>query len=203
MMKMLQLLFPLIQTQDPKLYDFLIESHVEPYVALPWMITWFAHHMDDFAQVTRLYDAFLSSHPLFSLYCSAALILHHSNRIMTSDCDFGTIHNLLASLPKDMDIERVLRTGQILFHHAPPDQLVKRVRRLQLSSKNSTLLQYPFKYQLEEQAPDQFLYDQSKSSVPLTRKIKSKRRQDTNYPSYWVAAALVTTLSWYIHSNSS
>lgn len=73
MMEILQLLFPLIQTQDPKLYNFLSQSQVEPYVALPWMITWFAHHIDDFAQVTRLYDAFLSSHPLFSLYCSAAV----------------------------------------------------------------------------------------------------------------------------------
>lgn len=104
-----------------------------------------------------------------------------------------------------MDIERVLRTARILFQTEPPDQLLKRVRRVGLSSKTCTLLQYPFEYQLEEQAPDQFLYDQSKSSVPLKRNIKSRTlRKETNYHSYcWAAAAVMTTLTWYIHSNSS
>ncbi|KAF4322445.1 hypothetical protein BBI17_002433 [Phytophthora kernoviae] len=49
------------------------QPSVEPFFALPWMITWFAHQLKRFQDVTRLYDVFLVSHPLFSLYVSAAV----------------------------------------------------------------------------------------------------------------------------------
>ena len=71
--QVIQLLFPLIRLEDSELDDWLHASTVEPYVILPWIITWFAHHLNTFSDVTRLYDAFLVSHPLFPLYCSAAV----------------------------------------------------------------------------------------------------------------------------------
>jgi hypothetical protein len=37
---------------------------VECFYALPWLITWFAHHFADLSAVSRLYDALLASHPL-------------------------------------------------------------------------------------------------------------------------------------------
>lgn len=72
-MEILCMLFQLTQTQSQQLYAFLSDSTVEPYVALPWLITWFAHHIDNFEHVARLYDVLLTSHPLLCLYLSAAV----------------------------------------------------------------------------------------------------------------------------------
>lgn len=46
---------------------------VEPYFAFAWFITWFAHHVGGLDDASRLFDVFLCSHPLFSLYVSGAV----------------------------------------------------------------------------------------------------------------------------------
>lgn len=92
-----RLLFPLLESQDEELYAKLQDAgvcpykatmlrcvantdvrmilldKVEPFFAMPWMITWFAHQLSRFQDVARLYDVFLVSHPLFCLYVSAAV----------------------------------------------------------------------------------------------------------------------------------
>jgi hypothetical protein len=47
---------------------------VEPYYAISWVLTWFAHDVDQWSTVTRLYDAFLAAHPMLCLYLAAALV---------------------------------------------------------------------------------------------------------------------------------
>lgn len=42
---------------------------------LPWLLTWFAHSIDDYATIVRLYDLFLASHFLMPVYFAAALVL--------------------------------------------------------------------------------------------------------------------------------
>lgn len=68
-----RLLFPLLDAADEELFQHIRESGVEPFFALPWMITWFAHQLRRFEDVARLFDVFLVSHPLFSLYVSAGV----------------------------------------------------------------------------------------------------------------------------------
>jgi hypothetical protein len=47
---------------------------VQPFYAISWVLTWFAHDVDQWATVTRLYDAFLAAHPMLCLYLAAALV---------------------------------------------------------------------------------------------------------------------------------
>ena len=42
-----------------------------PFFALSWFITWFAHNLQSLAQISRLFDLLLASHPLMPLYVSA------------------------------------------------------------------------------------------------------------------------------------
>ncbi|KAG7400575.1 hypothetical protein PHYBOEH_005098 [Phytophthora boehmeriae] len=49
-----RLLFPLLDAADEELFGHLQESGVEPFFALPWMITWFAHQLRRFKDVTRI-----------------------------------------------------------------------------------------------------------------------------------------------------
>ncbi len=73
MLRICDLLFTLLATQDPELVAFLQHSDLQPSVILPWLLTWFSHQIQYFTQITRLMDVFLSSHPIFALYVSAAV----------------------------------------------------------------------------------------------------------------------------------
>ncbi len=72
-----------IVMDDDQLVDFLLPllycncccSHqVEPYFALPWILTWFSHSLHDLDTISRLFDLFLVSHPLLPLYMAAAVM---------------------------------------------------------------------------------------------------------------------------------
>ena len=54
--------------------------------ALPWLLTWFAHSIDNCDTVIRLYDLFLASHCLMPVYFAAALILYRYDFVF---CDGG------------------------------------------------------------------------------------------------------------------
>lgn len=115
-MQATRLLFPLLRVEDSELHAYMCASSVrlcavampwrlttrlcsrvyvirmvhkvEPFFALPWMITWFAHQLSRFQDVTRLYDVLLVSHPLFCLYLSAAvrvLYMETAGAIETAD----------------------------------------------------------------------------------------------------------------------
>ena len=57
---------------------------VQPYFALPWVLTWFAHSVRQFDVVCSLYEAFLSAHPFYSLYVTAAV---GCRSLPALDCD--------------------------------------------------------------------------------------------------------------------
>ena len=42
-MAVTQLLLPLIRLHDPALWEHLTATQVQPFFALPWLLTWFAH----------------------------------------------------------------------------------------------------------------------------------------------------------------
>ncbi len=61
------MVFPLVSLRDRELGDFLSRSGVMSLVATPWLLTWFAHTVNEFAAVARLYDFFLASPPIMSV----------------------------------------------------------------------------------------------------------------------------------------
>jgi TBC1 domain family member 20 len=88
------------------------------------MITWFAHELTRLSDVARLFDVLLVSHPLFILYLSAAVVIEARHRVLNTECDFGTLHGLLAKLPQTMEIERVIARAAVIFHRYPPVDLL-------------------------------------------------------------------------------
>ena len=63
---------------DPELHEHIMESGIPPFFALSWFITWFAHNVPDLADISRIFDALIASHPLMPLYLSAAVMqVHH------------------------------------------------------------------------------------------------------------------------------
>lgn len=96
-------LMPLIAAFDAEVHSHLFDCDMEPFFALSWIITWFAHDVRDTAVVKRLFDFFLVSHPMMPIYMSVAMAIHPLNRveILGIDCDFACVHNALANLPKN------------------------------------------------------------------------------------------------------
>jgi hypothetical protein len=100
-------LFPLIAAFDPEVHSYLLYCDMEPFFAISWVITWFSHDIRDTELVKRLFDAFIVSHPLFSLYLAVAMILHPVNRmqVLTTECDFACVHQTLMNLPSNSCME--------------------------------------------------------------------------------------------------
>ena len=96
-------LFPLLSKLDIDVHNHLLDADMEPFFCLSWIITWFAHDVRDTDLVKRLFDVFLVSHPLFPVYMSLAMMVHPYNRsiILETDCDFASLHQCLASLPRN------------------------------------------------------------------------------------------------------
>jgi len=96
-------IFPLLQRFDRPLHDYLVEAALEPFFALSWILTWFSHDLKDTSTATRLFDAFLVSHPILPIYVSIAMVTHPINRrmICKTECDFAEIHRVMCSLPKN------------------------------------------------------------------------------------------------------
>mmetsp|Transcript_37188 Transcript_37188/g.90213 ORF Transcript_37188/g.90213 Transcript_37188/m.90213 type:complete len:986 (-) Transcript_37188:201-3158(-) len=96
-------LFPLLSKLDVDVHNHLLDADMEPFFCLSWIITWFAHDVRDTDLVKRLFDVFLVSHPLFPVYMSLAMMVHPYNRsiILQTDCDFASLHQCLASLPRN------------------------------------------------------------------------------------------------------
>lgn len=97
------IVMPLTAAFDSELHSHLMDCEMEPYFCLSWVITWFSHDVRDTALVKRLFDFFIVSHPMMSVYLSVAMMIHPLNRIeiLGTDCDFACVHNALADLPKN------------------------------------------------------------------------------------------------------
>lgn len=63
----LQLLYSILKAADSVLADHIMATGIEPFFAISWVITWFAHHVSP-DLVARLFDLFIASHPLMPVY---------------------------------------------------------------------------------------------------------------------------------------
>ncbi|EDQ92638.1 uncharacterized protein MONBRDRAFT_5351 [Monosiga brevicollis MX1] len=129
----LELLPVLLQHLDPELNNFIQRAGVEPTFAVSWLITWFAHDIDELPRVQRLFDFLLSCHPLGIVYLIAAVVDLHRESIMAPDemitgsaDDFPFVYKRLTTLGL-FDVERAIQTAHNLMHEVPVQQLYQQV----------------------------------------------------------------------------
>lgn len=151
----LRLLLILVQKEHRQLFAFLHRGlpDQEPFFAVSWLLTWFAHNIESPPELLRLFDFFLSSHPLMPLYFSTVLILTHAEEILQQPCDMPSIHQLVKNLYLRITadtVEGYLEFSRELFaKHRPYDLLAKRSVTAPLS-KDSLLLDFPYSWMNEE-----------------------------------------------------
>jgi len=123
---LLSLLFPLIEYEDPEVFDFLSKSQVQPIFALSWVLTWFSHNVEQFEDCCRLFDFFLASHPLMPLYYSVVLILSLRKDLLKTNCEYSAVHYFFQSFPQDTDVEKCIRKAHFLAKKIPPATLARK-----------------------------------------------------------------------------
>lgn len=129
--KPLRLIYPLIYATNRRLFIFLEYSQVGVHFAVSWTLTWFAHVVDDYKPLVRLYDFFLASHPMAPIYLSAALVLHKGDDLMlkcADDPDMALVHHFLSESSRGhLPVELLIKEATELFERCPPTKLINLV----------------------------------------------------------------------------
>ena len=128
----LRLLYPILKYEDEELYDYLKslnEPALEiPYFALSWYMTWFAHDVDTLDQGARLFDLFLSSHPLMPLYVAAQIIIGVREELLEfgpdqGDCVYSYLNKLKILGPGRPNVDDIAQRAVHLYKKIPPEAL--------------------------------------------------------------------------------
>lgn len=118
----LQLLRPLLRAADPVLYRHLPKN--QPSFALAGTITMFAHVIQDYNDITRLFDFFLARHAVMPVYMFAAIVLSKREELLEIEQeDEDILFVTLGRIPQPFDVEfHIARTVE-LYERLPPASL--------------------------------------------------------------------------------
>jgi hypothetical protein len=107
---LLSQLFPIVREEDATLHSFLVAAGVQPFFALPWVLTWFSHSVSSFAVVQRLFDLFLASDdPTLCFFLCVAIVLWSRPHLASVECEYSAVHSfyskLFADIPLSLNLE--------------------------------------------------------------------------------------------------
>lgn len=137
----LQLLPTILRAADAELFAHL--SQTAPfYFALPATLTLYAHDIQEYGDIARLFDFLLASETVVSVYLFAvvrllALARGHSpaDRLLQIVCsrkqelleleadEHDMLHSILSKLPKPLDLDALIARTSELFQKHPPNRL--------------------------------------------------------------------------------
>lgn len=127
-LQILKLIFVIIRQEDAILAKHLQDSsNDEGHYALPWVLTWFSHVVEELPYIARLFDLFLASHPLLPMYLATAIVLHRKKEVLAQECDFSYVFKTLNTFPdvEQVPFELLIQDAQQLMHKYPPHELIQ------------------------------------------------------------------------------
>ncbi|KXJ92343.1 rab-GTPase-TBC domain-domain-containing protein [Microdochium bolleyi] len=116
----LRLIPELLYAVDPALCRHL--STTEPYFALSDTLTMFAHNIQRYSDIARLFDVLLAREQVFTIYIFAQIALDRRDELFALD-EPDMLHFTLSKLPQDLDIDSVIVDAAALFSKHPPESL--------------------------------------------------------------------------------
>ncbi|KAI5309433.1 hypothetical protein KEM55_003244 [Ascosphaera atra] len=121
-LKHLELIPEILFLRDRKLY--LHVTRTQPFFALAGTLTLYAHDIERYSDIGRLYDFFLAHEPVVTLYFYAALILSRRKEILEIPVsEPEMIHFTLSKLPQPLNLEKLIEDTVILYETSPPNKL--------------------------------------------------------------------------------
>jgi hypothetical protein len=118
----LRLIPAILYTVNPKLCHHL--SQTQPFFALSGTLTMYAHDIQEYGDIARLFDALLAREAVFSVYMFAQIVLQRSEELFDTPADEPEmLHSILSKLPKPLDLETLIDNTAKLFEQHPPETL--------------------------------------------------------------------------------
>lgn len=117
-------LFPLVSKIDPKIGQTLKKSGIQPFAALPWVMTWFSHVLEDELLSERFFDFFLASPPWMPLYLAASVIVFMGdNGLYSCPCEFSEVHNFVSRFCSKSSLpwNRLIGDALTNYTYFPPE----------------------------------------------------------------------------------
>ncbi|KAE8450542.1 hypothetical protein EG329_006273 [Mollisiaceae sp. DMI_Dod_QoI] len=120
----LHLIPSILYAVDPTLWEHL--SATQPFFALSGTLTMYAHDIQEYGDIARLFDVLLAREAVFSVYMFAQIVLQRSEELFETPADEPEmLHSILSKLPKPLDLETLIINTMILFEKHPPESLRK------------------------------------------------------------------------------
>lgn len=117
------LLIPdIIKAADPQLRKHLADT--QPYYALAGTLTMYAHNIEGYRDIVRLFDVLLAREPVFSIYLFAQIVLNRRQELLETPNDDTTMLSfILSKIPKDLNLEALISNAISLLDRYPPNTL--------------------------------------------------------------------------------
>lgn len=118
----LQLLPSILYSVDKDLYQHL--SHTQPFFALAATLTLYAHDIEEYGDIARLFDFLLASEAVLPLYLFAAIVMSRKHELEDVEADEPLMLGaILSKLPKPLDLDDLIRSASEIFKLHPPEKL--------------------------------------------------------------------------------
>ncbi|KZL79059.1 gtpase-activating protein gyp10 [Colletotrichum incanum] len=118
----LRLIPDILQAADPKLKRHL--AGTEPFYALAGTLTMYAHDIQAYGDIARLFDILLVREPVFSVYMFAQIVLNRRDELFDNgEDDPSMLHLILSKVPQKMDLESLIAGATELYERYPPESL--------------------------------------------------------------------------------
>ena len=118
----LNLLPAILQAVDIDLCHHL--SQTQPFFALAATLTLYAHDIQEYGDIARLFDFLIAQPAVVSIYFFATIILSRREELFEIPADEPEmLHSILSKLPKPLDLEALISRTMLLFDEHPPEGL--------------------------------------------------------------------------------
>ncbi|GAB7359065.1 hypothetical protein MBLNU230_g5137t1 [Neophaeotheca triangularis] len=121
----LHLLPSILYAEDPVLYKHL--SQTQPFFALAATLTLYAHDIQEYGDIARLFDFLLANEAVVSIYLFVVVVISRKEELLDIEADEPEmLHSVLSKLPKPLDLEGLIQRTTFLFERHPPQSLPNR-----------------------------------------------------------------------------
>ena len=118
----LNLLPTILHAVDRKLCLHL--SQTQPFFALAATLTLYAHDIQEYGDIARLFDFLIAQPAVVSIYFFAVIIISRRDELFDIPAEEPEmIHSVLSKLPKPLNLEALISRTTALFEEHPPESL--------------------------------------------------------------------------------
>lgn len=196
--KHLRLIPAILECAEPSLAAHL--GRTPPYFALSAVLTLYAHDIQEYTDIARLYDFILAHEPVMTVYLFASLIVSRKEELLDIPSeDHDMLLFALSKLPNPLDLEGLIDRCLAIYRSIPPAELpgkawrnvsaysVLKTSRTELRTQSLGEARRLFQKQTQQLAREEM-------TARMLKQLNSNRRPILSFG----ATLLVGVLSYYL-----